>query len=370
MEDVAKRLRSEGRIKMPDDVKRPKLPEGLRDGNSQISPLQAELERSLAIGLTPDGWTHEITWEADSPKIHPIPTVAFIFGSTLTCWLFWGWKAGIAATAAAIGLRMLFSVRNGPQPGQEITEWFIPPDEKLFEAGIAGHEIVEITRGRPGFSRTRIATSADRRFTHRVFAAASSALSLGGFLTLLEEASVISPISYLRVQSLLVAAICAFLAIWIWRRIGINMPLLDSKPAAPMGSTIRDVLDSATTGSTAEALPSAVLSRIPPRVNRVLLPALAVVYGTLSVLISFSVTPDRSQLWSGLTAAMELAVFILAGIRAVLLIAVGVIQHDWLAFRSALWTIALMGVLLLVAKLFGWLDDWGAVISWVGDHVG
>lgn len=335
-----------------------------------IAALQAELETCLAAGLVPDGWKHQISWSADGTSMHPVITVVFIVGSAVGCGVAWGWKAGLAAILVAGGLRMLLSVRGGPRPGQTITELFIPPDEKLLELGVAGHQILDVTRGRPQFTRTRDATPADRRSARRGRAALSAAFVLGGMLTLLEESRVISPATYLRVASLIAAALYAGFAVWAWRRIGKFMPLLDPTPAARDRSLVGEVLDTATTGSTTKTLSTALLSRLPPKVYRVVLPGLLLIAGALGVLVAFKVTPDRSQLWSGLAAATGLTVFVLAGVHGVLLAAVSVLQRDWAALRSALRIAGLMVVLLLVAKLFGWLNDWGTVIAWVRDHVG
>jgi hypothetical protein len=105
-------------------------------------------------------------------------------------------------------------------------------------------------------------------------------------------------------------------------------------------------------------------------VNRVLLPAMVLIFGALGVLVAFNVTPDRSQLWSGLAAATELTVFVLAGARTALLAVASVLQRDWAALRSALWMAGLMAVLLLAAKWFGWLDSWSAVIAQIRYHIG
>jgi hypothetical protein len=336
---------------------------------SEVAALRAELDASLAAGLVPNGWTHKIEWDADGASMHVAVTAVFIVASAVACWLALGWKAGLAAIFAAGGLGMLLSVRGGPQPGQMITESFVPPDETVFEVGIAGHGI-RSTRSRPQFNVTRVATLADRRSVRRGFVAVGTTFLVGGILTLLEDSRVISPVTYLRVTSLLGAAVCAGFAVWIWRLIGKLMPLIDSTPAEHEPSSVGEVLATATTGSTTDALSEALLSRLPPRVNRVLLPALTLAYGALGVLVAFNLTPNRSQLWSGLAAAAELSVFVLAGARGVLLVMVSVLQRDWALLRSALWMAGLMAVLLLIAKLFGWLNDWAAVIAAIRDHVG
>jgi hypothetical protein len=335
----------------------------------EVAALRAELDASLAAGIVPNGWTHEIGWSADGASMHPAVTAVFIVASAVACWLAWGWKAGLAAGFLAGGLRMLLSVRGGPRPGQTITESFIPPDETLLKVGVAGREILEATRSRPRFSATRVATPADRRSARQGFAAVSATLLVSGTLTLLEESRVISPVTYLRAVSLLGAAVYAGLAVWIWQWIGKAMPLLDPTPAAHEPSPVNEVLGTATTGSTIDALSTALLSRLPPKVNRVLLPVLVLIFGALNVLVAFNVTPDRSQLWSGLAAAAELTVFVLAGARGVVLAVISVLQRDWAALRSALWMAGLMAVLLLIAKLFGWLDSWSAVIASIRDHV-
>jgi hypothetical protein len=332
---------------------------------SEIAALQAELEDSLAAGLVPDGWNRKISWDASDANLHAVGAAVFIVGSAVVCGWAWGWKAGLAALFVAVGLRILPAVRGGPRVGQTITESFTPPDETLLELGIAGHRVFDVTRSRPSFSRTRVATRADRTTSRRVVLAISAACIIGGTLTLLEESHAIGPVAYLRAGSLLGAGICAGFAVWIWRQYGRLMPLLDPSSDADAASLSDDVLDTATTGSTSDAVGTALLSRLPPKSARVLLPALTLLFGALSVLVAFNVTPDRSQLWSGLAAAVELTVFVLAGIRAVLLVVVSGVKRDWTPLGSALWMVALMAVLLLAAKLFGWLDDWEEVISWV-----
>jgi hypothetical protein len=336
----------------------------------EVAALRAELEAHLAAGLVPNGWTHKIAWSADGASMHLAVTAVFIVASGVACGLAWGWKAGLAAIFVAGGLRMLLSVRAGPQPGQTITESYIPPDETLLEIGVAGHKIFDATRGRPQFSVTRVATPADRRSVRLGSAALVAVLLVGGTLTLLEESGVISPVTYMRVASLVGAAVCAGFAVWIWRWIGKLMPLLDPTPAAHEPSPAGEVLDTAITGSTTDALSEGLLSRLPPKVNRVLVPGLVLVFGAVGVLVAFNVTADPGQLWSSLAAATELTVFVLAGARAVLLAVISVLQRDWAALRSALWMAGLMAVLLLAAKLFGWLDDWAAVIAWVRGLVG
>lgn len=328
----------------------------------EVAALRAELDASLAAGLVPNGWMHPIEWNSDGASMLPGVTAVFIIGSAVACGLAWGWKASLAAAFAAGGLGMLLSVRGGPRPGQTITESFIPPDETTLEVGIAGHKILEATRSRPRFSVTRVATSADRRGVRLVSAATAALLLVCGTLTLLEESRVMSAATYLRTASLLEAAVCAGFAVWIWRRIGKLIPLLDPTPAAHEPSLVGEVLDTATTGSTIDALIAGLLSRLPPKVNRVLLPALALIFGALGVLVAFK-APNPRHLWSSLAAATELTVFVLAGIHAVLLAMVGVLCRDWAALRSALLTAGLMAMLLLAAKLFGWLDDWATVIA-------
>ena len=88
------------------------------------------------------------------------------------------------------------------------------------------------------------------------------------------------------------------------------------------------------------------------------------------MLVAFSVTPDRSDFWSGLAASVELAVFVSAGIRAVLPVLVSVVKRDWTAFGSAMAMVLLIGVLLLAARLFGRLDDWADVVDWTRTRLG
>ena len=95
------------------------------------------------------------------------------------------------------------------------------------------------------------------------------------------------------------------------------------------------------------------------------MPALILVTGMLPVLVAFNVTPDRSELWSGLTATAELLVFAAAGVRALILLLLAAVWRDGDALKAAVKTVAMLLVLLLAARLFGWLDGWAAVIDWV-----
>jgi hypothetical protein len=102
---------------------------------------------------------------------------------------------------------------------------------------------------------------------------------------------------------------------------------------------------------------------------RVVGPALIVLTGALGVLVAFTLAPDASQLWSSALAAGDLVVFTVAGLRALLLAGIGLILADRKALRTALLTLGTMAVLLLVAKVFGWLDEWAVPISWIGSWI-
>lgn len=336
----------------------------------EIAALQGELEASLAAGVVPNGWQRRIQWSTDGGNLHLAPTAVLIVGGAVTCGLVWGWRAGLAAIFAAVGVRLLLSVRGGPRPGQMITESFIPPDETLSKVGIAGHQVFGATRSRPEFSVTRIATPADRRWVRRGSAAIGAGLVFFGTLGLLLESHVIGPVAFLRTASLVEATVCAVFAVWTWRQYGRIIPLLDPTPAADEPWLGSEVLDNATTGSTTETVGEALLSRLPLKVNRVLVPVLVVLFGAMSVLVAFNLTPDRSEVWSGFAAATELIVFVLAGVRGVVLAIASVIQRDWAALRSAVWIAVLMALLLLVAKIFDWLDNWAIVIDSVRGYVG
>jgi hypothetical protein len=335
----------------------------------EIGALRAELEASLQAGLLPNGWEHRVQWSADPHTLHPVATAVFIAGSSGGATLAWGWKAGVAALLLSIGLRMVPSVRGGPRPGQRIEESFIPPEEKR-EIGIAGHTLASVSRSRPGFYVERIATRDDRRSVRRGAVFISVVFVMLGSLTLLEESRVIGPVTYLRASAVLGAVACVGFAVWIWRVLGALVPLPDAARAADDGTTVDDVLSSATTGSTTDAVSEAVLSRLPLAVHRVLTPALALAVGALGLLVAFNATPDQDALWSGLAATTELVVFVGAAIRAVLSAAIGLLRGDAAALRSSVGSLLLMGVLLLIARLFGWLDDWGDVVHWFGELVG
>jgi hypothetical protein len=87
------------------------------------------------------------------------------------------------------------------------------------------------------------------------------------------------------------------------------------------------------------------------------------------VLVAFKLAPDASELWSSVLAAADLVVFTVAALRALLLTGIGLILADRKALRAGLWTLGTMAILLLVAKLFGWLDEWAVVISWIGSWI-
>jgi hypothetical protein len=338
--------------------------------SAEVAALRAQLEASLAAGAVPNGWQRRVQWSADGGSLHLPSTGLFIVAATVICGLAWGWGAGLAAVIASVGVRVLLSVRGGPRPGQTITESFIPPDETLLELGIAGHQAFGVTRSRPEFSVTREATPADRRSARRVTALVGAAFAALGALGLLLESRAMSPETFLRTVSLVEAAACAVFAVWAWRLYGRLVPV--TGPASPAWETDsgNDVLATATTGTTTESVGSALLSRLPLKVNRVLVPFLILAYGALSVLAGFHLTPVPGQVWSGLGAATELVVFVVAGIRGVVLAIASVFQRDWAGLRSAVWMALLMALLLLVAKLFGWLDDWDALISSVRGQVG
>jgi len=94
-------------------------------------------------------------------------------------------------------------------------------------------------------------------------------------------------------------------------------------------------------------------------------PGFILVWAAVTVLVAFSLAPPAGHLWSSVTAAADLIVFIIAGLRALLLASIALVKRDRSALVGVLLTLGLMGVLLAVAKLFGWLDDWTTVITWV-----
>ena len=362
------------------------------DDDPAIAELREELMASLSVGVTPEGWQHRIQWSRDgSPtnlmaaSVAPngslriewdrtglsgrtLTTVVFVAGGTAIAWFAWGWKAGLAGLMAAIGLKMALGLRSGPRPGQMIKESFVPP-EVLFELGVAGKTLLSSTTSRPEFFVERPATVADRRSARSTYGVVTAGFLLGGTLTLLFESHVIGPAAYVRAGALLGAVVAAAFAIGTWRRLGRLIPHLEPVPATEEPSPLTQVLDSATTGGTTDAVTSALLSRLPPRVFRLVVTALVLLWAVVIVLVAFNVTPDRKELWSGLAASVELTVFVLAAVRAVSLGLLAVLRQDGAAFAAALRTVALMAVLVLVAALFGWLDDWGDAADWVLDRV-
>ena len=63
-------------------------------------------------------------------------------------------------------------------------------------------------------------------------------------------------------------------------------------------------------------------------------------------------------------AAADLIAFTFAGLRALPLAGLALVKRNGSALIRALLTLGLMGILLLIAKLFGWLDDWAAILTW------
>jgi protein-S-isoprenylcysteine O-methyltransferase Ste14 len=243
-----------------------------------------------------------------------------------------------------------------------ITETFTPPDETVAELGVAGHELVKVKRRRPPFTLTRPATSADRRHIRLDLAVTAAALIIIGTLTLLVESGRIGPTVYLRTGSIVSAVISVGLAVWLWVRMGAHAQSDTSDPESlPDG-----ILGTATSGgSTVEAVGTGLFARLPPKVARMVAPGFILVWAALAVLVAFSLAPPAGHLWSSATAAADLIAFTLAGLRALLLASIALVKRDGSALIGALLTLGLMGVLLLVAELFGWLDDWTAIITWV-----
>ena len=336
--------------------------------HSATDRMQAELEASLAAGFVPNGWEHRISWPAHSATGLWITGAGLIVG-LVAGWVAWGWKAGLAAALVVVGLGMLASWRGGPRVGDEITESFTPPDEVLLELGIAGHELLKVERSRPTFSVTREATPADRRSARLGLLGMGAFLLINGGLVLLLESNRISPSTFLRSGAIVTAALLAALAVWAWRRIGLYSKLLGSRPGSDAERDTEDPLASATTGEGAiEAFGASLLSRLPLPVARVVTVAILLLTGALGVLIAFNVAPDESELWSSLAAGADLVLFVAAGVRSLILLGIGLLFQDAKRAAMALKSLALMGVLLLVAKLFGWLDEWQTVILWVVDR--
>jgi hypothetical protein len=183
---------------------------------------------------------------------------------------------------------------------------------------------------------------------------------------LLVESGRISPGASLRVGSVVGAAVSAGFALWYWRLIGRYMNSVALAADTGGESLTGELLDTATTGgSSVEALGKGLFARLPLKAARVVGPALILLTGALGVLVAFKLAPDASQLWSSALAAADLVVFTVAGLRALLLAGIGLILAGGKALRAALWTLGIMPVLLLVAKVFGWLDEWAVMISWI-----
>jgi hypothetical protein len=194
--------------------------------------------------------------------------------------------------------------------------------------------------------------------------------AIGGSLTILVESGRISPTAYVRVGSVIGAAVSAGFAVWLWRRIGQYIKLGASAADTDGESFTEELLSTATTGGpSVEALGTGLFARLPLKVTRVVGPALILLSGAVAVLVAFNMATDASDLWSSVSAAADLAVFTLVGVRALLLAGIGLVQRDRDALRAALWTLGLMAVLLLAAMVFGWLDEWTAAISWIRSQI-
>lgn len=338
--------------------------------DSAVDRLQAELEASLSAGFAPDGWERRISWPSHGTKGFWIAGAGSVLG-LVAAWVAWGWKAGLAALVLVIGLALLASWRSGPRVGDEITESFTPPDEVLLNLGIAGHELLTLQRSRPTFSVNRQATPADRRNVRLGAIAMGAILVVDGGLVLLLESDRISPSTFLRSGAIVSAAVLTGLALWAWRRMGLVIRAFGPRPDRdPTQDTDEDLLDVATSGGGAvDALVGGVLSRLPLPVARVVTVAILLLVGALGVLVAFNVAPDESELWSSLTAGADLLLFLAAGARALILLAIGLVRRDRAPAVAGVQSLVLMGGLLLAAMLFGWLDEWRAVISWVLDRV-
>ncbi len=335
------------------------------DSNAgELSEYQAELEASLDAGQVPDGWEYQVSWDARPGTDGRFAVAAAVVAAGLIAgWIAWGWKAGIAAGFVAVAVMMLLAVpRGGPTPGSMITETFTPPDETVAELGVAGHELVKVTRGRPKFTRMRPATSTDRGSIRRGLVGTAAMVIIFGTLTLLVESGRIGPTVYLRTGSILGAVAGVGLAVWLWVRMG----AYSRSDTSDRESLTDGILGTATSGGAAvEAVGTGLLARLPPRVARVVGPGFILVWAAVSVLVAFSLAPPAGHLWSSAAAAADLIAFIIAGLRALLLASIALVKRDGSALKGVLLTLGLTGVLLLVAKLFGWLDDWTAVITWV-----
>jgi len=151
---------------------------------------------------------------------------------------------------------------------------------------------------------------------------------------------------------------------------GLYIKAFGSRPGSGAEQGTEDPLGSATTGGEAiEAIGASLLSMLPLPVARVVTVAILLLTGALGVLVAFNVAPDKSELWSSLTAGANLALFVAAGVRSLILLGIGLLSGAVEQAAMAMRSLALMVVLLLVAKLFGWLDEWQAAISWVVERV-
>jgi len=335
------------------------------DSNAgELAEYQTELEASLDAGHVPDGWEYQVSWDARPGGDGRFAVVAAVVAAGLiAAWIAWGWMAGIAAGFVGGGAMMLLMApRGGPTPGSMITETFTPPDETVAELGVAGHELVKVTRGRPQFTRMRPAASADRRHIRLGLVVTAGTLIIVGTLTLLVESGRIGPTVYLRTESIVVAVISLGLAVLFWVRMGAYV----QSDMSDRESLTGGILGTATSGgSTVEAVGIRLFARLPPKVARVVGPGFILVWAAVTVLVAFSLAPAAGHLWSSATAAADLIAFTLAGLRALLLASIALVKRDGSALIGLLLTLGLMGVLLLGAKLFGWLDDWTAIITWV-----
>lgn len=335
-----------------------------------VAQLQAELEGSLARGLIPNGWEHRISWDAQDggAKGAWVPALLLITAGSVAAGAAWGWTTGLSALFFSGGVALALSQARGPQIGENVRHTFTPPPETLFKAGIAGHTLVDVTRSRPFFFVDRIATRRDVWEARRISWLLALGFAVAGGLVVLERSATITPIAFLRVSAVVGAMVTVGFAAFAWRTYGRAIPHLvrqgpDEEHVASLG---HDLLETATSGGSAtDAFGRSLLSRLPPRALQVVVPSLILVTGMLPVLVAFNVTPDRSELWPGLTATAGLLVFIAAGLRALILLLLAAARRDGDALIAGVKTGVMLLVLLLAGRLFGWLDEWAAVIDWV-----
>lgn len=347
------------------------------EADTATAQLQGELEANLEHGLVPDGWEHRIEWDLEDEKSRGglIPAVSAVAAISVAAAVAWGWGAGLSALIFSGCATFALMISRGPSVGATVRHVFTPPPEAVFEAGIAGHKLVDVTRPRPFFFVSETATRQDVWAARRSGWLVALGFAIAGGLVLLEQSATITPAAFLRVSALLGAALSVAFAVWTWRAYGKILPLLaEHQPRAKKQhdpDPAQQILDTATTGgSPTDTIGRSLLGLLPPNALRVVVPTLILASGLLPVLVAFSLAPDRSELWSGLTAAAQLLVFVLACVRALLLLVMAVVWRDGAAVKGALAMLALMLVLLVAARLFGWLDEWGAVINWVSERLG